>query len=105
MTKIQAVVLWVSLVAPTLAEAQPAFRWYKNLSPQRTPEARPLFQATPPPTPAARAATTPRVVCGMTVLTGDAAIDPGIVARITPPAARPAVRPVDPPICVEPERR
>ena len=66
--------------------------------------------ATPPrylfPTPLsqaqdARAATTPTVVCGMTLIPGDPKVDPGI-RRDVPEGAKYSIRPVDPKVCRRP---
>lgn len=112
MTNVQAVVLWVSLAAPALAEARqatarPLFGGptttpsgsYLNLTPRRMPEQRPLGPAARAPRPSVRAAAQPRVVCGMTVVPGDPAVDPGLTARVTPLTAQPTMRAVEPPIC------
>jgi hypothetical protein len=112
MTKVQAVVLCVSLAAPALAEARQTTARpplggptttpsgsYLNLTPRRLPEPRPLIPAARAPRPSARAAAPPRVVCGMTIVPGDPAVDPGMTARVTPLTAQPAIRAVEPPIC------
>lgn len=112
MTKAQAVVLCVSLVVPALAEARqatprPLFGGptttpsgsYLNLTPRPARERRPLIPAARGPRPSARAAVQPRVVCGMTVVPGDSAVDPGMTARVTPPTAQPTIRTIEPPIC------
>ena len=105
--------LLVTLAAPVVLTAQPAPTTggfsgptttpsgsYLNLQPGRRPSTRPLL---PPALPVERRqvqeARWPRVVCGMTILQGEATIDPGMTARLTPPAARPTVRAVEPPIC------
>ena len=45
------------------------------------------------------AALRPRVVCGMTLVPGDPAINPGIAARDARPATTPSMRAVEPTIC------
>jgi hypothetical protein len=111
MTKLQAVVLCVSLVGPALTEARQAPRpllggptttpsgSYLNLTPRPARAPRPLIPAARGPRPSARATAQPRVVCGMTIVPGDSAVDPGMTARVTPPAAQPAIRALEPPIC------
>lgn len=112
MTKVQTVVLCVSLVVPALTEARqtapsPVFGGpmttpsgsYLNLAPRRRPEQRPLIPAARGSRASARRAAQPRVVCGMTVLPGDPAVDPGMTARATPPTAQPTIRAVEPPLC------
>ena len=76
--------------------------FYVNLQPRPRAEARPLFQTRVRPGPgAAVSAARPRVVCGMTVVPGNPAVDPGITARMTPPEERPAIRAVVPSVCGE----
>lgn len=118
MTKAQTVVLCVSLVVPVLTEARQATPRpllggptttpsgsYLNLTPRPAREPRPLIPLARGPRPTARAAGQPRVVCGMTIVPGDAAVDPGMTARVTPPAAQPAIRALEPPICGAPATR
>lgn len=112
MTKVHAVVLCVSLAAPALAEARQTTARppdggptttpsgsYLNLTPRRTPEPKPLTPAARARRPSAQGAAQPRVVCGMTLVPGNPAVDPGMTARVTPLAAQPAIRAVEPPIC------
>ena len=76
--------------------------FYVKAFPRRRAEPRPLFQAPlRPDRNAAVDAARPRVVCGMTVVPGNPAVDPGITARMTSPEARPAIRSVVPSICGE----
>lgn len=112
MTWMQTAVVLTSLTLPGLAQGQPSPHSpqggptttpsgsYLNLSPRRTPTPRPLIQ------PGRRAsqrtatgASQPHVVCGMTLVPGNPAIDPGITARDTRPAATPSMRVVEPTIC------
>jgi len=118
MTKIQAVVLCVSLAVPALTEARqssprPLFGGptttpsgaYLNLTPRATREPRPLIPAARRQRPSDGTGWPPRVVCGMTVVPGVPAVDPGMTARVTPPAAQPTIRAVEPTICGEPSAR
>lgn len=112
MTKVQTVMLCVSLVVPALTEARQATPRplvggptttpsgsYLNLTPRPAREPRPLIPAARGPRASARAAVQPRVVCGMTIVPGDSAVDPGMTARVTPLTAQPTMRAVEPPIC------
>jgi hypothetical protein len=109
-TRTRTLLLLATLAVPALADAQatapPALDGptrtpsgsYLNLAPHLKTPARPLVQA--PRGPVRRvAATAPRVVCGMTIIPGDPAVDPGIMARATPSSARPSMRAVEPMIC------
>ena len=115
MTKMQLLVLCASLVAPARTEARqatrPAFSGptttpsgsyldlsYLNRAPRRSPAPRPLVQARPTPL-RAQTEGRPRVVCGMTIVPGHPAVDPGMTARVTPLGARPTIRTVEPTLC------
>lgn len=116
-------ILWSQ--APAMAFAQPAppvavsapdgptaSGSYLNLQPRpRTPR-RPLFTVAGAVAPqrepaegarAARRLDDRTVVCGMTVLRGAPATDPGMIVPIPRSGPRPTIRAVDPPVCVQPE--
>lgn len=106
------VALCASVVLPASAEARqastrPLFGGptttasgsYLNLTPRRMAEPKPPVPAPRGLSPSARATVQPRVVCGMTLLPGDPAVDPGIFARVTRPAARPTIRVIEPTMC------
>lgn len=118
MTNVQAVVLCMSLATPALAEARqatprPLFGGptttpsgsYLNLSPRPAPPPRPPMQPARGLRSTMRAAASPRVVCGMTLVPGDSAVDSGIYARVTPLATQPTIRAVEPTICSEASAR
>lgn len=117
MTWMQTAVVLTSLTLPALALAQPSPATplggptttpsgsYLNLSPRRPAKPRPLIQAMRPDRSPAAAPSRSRVVCGMTLVPGDPAIDPGIVAREARPAATPSMRVVEPTICGAPTAR
>ena len=76
---------------------------YLNLQPRRRLPPGPLFNGRLLLEPGRLQSRTrmpqPRVVCGMTLLPGDAGVDPGIQARVSPRTARPTMRAVEPTIC------
>jgi hypothetical protein len=64
--------------------------------PRTTPSPR-FDTRTPPGGTTARQG--PRMVCGMTIITADPGIDPGISAPAPPTTTRFTIRAVEPPIC------
>lgn len=98
--------------APVRAQQPPAGaasadgRSYLNLQPRRRMNQPPLFPTAPRLTPAqpqvAAGAPGRRVVCGMTIIPADPAVDPGIQARVAPRSTTPTMRVIEPPLCWEP---
>jgi hypothetical protein len=90
-------------VGSTVWAQQPAPRTQANAS-RSNPYSR-LFQTTRPTTPVVTATVgsptqaPPQIKCGMTVIQGDANIDPGIHAPARTDATRYTIRVVEPTVC------
>lgn len=103
-------VLCLVVAAPAAADQSAAAgptvtpsRSYLNLQPRRRAPRRPLVVApvTPRRMPAASRGTAPRVVCGMTMIPGDNAVDRRMVLALPDGATGGAARPFALPLCAE----